>query len=112
MNETKVTPERIAEIRAHVNQYTASGYFRDTDKKLSDLLSALDESAEEVKRLRGLIGRLAPEQATIFCDADGANNLTCYYCDGAQGDNDDPTSFAQHAPDCPWVEARKELGNG
>jgi hypothetical protein len=56
-------------------------------------------------RMKSLLERLAPEETFILYSGEDCLDASCIFCDGDALFLED----IHHAPDFPWVEARKLL---
>jgi hypothetical protein len=76
----------------------------DKSIQLSNTLSTALKHEYEIKtKMKSLLERLAPEDGINIVDDDGT------YCAFCWLEKELKKIKAEHAPDCPWVEARKLL---
>jgi hypothetical protein len=74
------------------------------------LANKLKDANEYNIKVKSLLERLAPEECAIssIADQEGDYDAYCFYC-GADAFLSKDNYNIKHAPDCPWVEARKLL---
>lgn len=95
-----MTPQRIAELR--------EGSCLNNSQEICD---ALDESLDEIERLRALVERLATAHPMEHHDDDGRCWNQCHHCDRDEEFGlVSGSRVVQHKADCLTIEARRVLG--